>query len=142
MEKLLLLIDSKKKLNQPKSFVHFFCELIFAKYEFSPYLACIYFRECLLKENFACFNFAKSTKLREICENTYTRKLVRLRQIKIGDCILSCLLCILSVWFFILHLQFILSDISRIQNFNFHFCKTEIFQKRHVFVIFTRTVNY
>ena len=134
MKKLLLLIDSKKKLNQPKSFVHFFCELIFAKYEFSPYLACIYFRECLLKENFACFNFAKSTKLREICENTYTRKLLRLRQIKIGDCILSCLLCILRVWFFILHLQFILSDISRIQNFNFGFCKTERFFRNGMYL--------
>ena len=127
MKKLLLLIDSKKKLNQPKSFVHFFYELIFAKYEFSPYLACIYFRECLLKENFACFNFAKSTKLREICENTYTRKLLRLRQIKIGDCILSCLLSILSVWFFILHFQFILLDISRIQKFNFCFVRQRDF---------------
>ena len=68
-----------KKPELAKKFCAFFCELIFAKYEFSPCLACIYFRDCLLKENFACFNFAKSTKLPEIYENTYTRKLVRLR---------------------------------------------------------------
>ena len=54
MEKLLLLIDSKKKLNQPKKICAFFCELIFTKYEFSPYLAGIYFGECFLKESFAC----------------------------------------------------------------------------------------
>ena len=57
MEKLLLLFDSKKA--QPISFVHifflfFFRVLIFAKYESFAYLACIYFRECRLKENFAC----------------------------------------------------------------------------------------
>ena len=54
--KLLLLIDSKKSwINQKILCIFFyFCEFIFAKYEFSAYLECIYFRECLLKESFAC----------------------------------------------------------------------------------------
>ena len=34
--------------------IFFFRVIIFAKYEFCAYLACIYFRECHLKENFAC----------------------------------------------------------------------------------------
>ena len=34
-------------------FVHF------VKYEFCVYLACIYFRECRLKDNFACIQFCE-----------------------------------------------------------------------------------
>ena len=51
MEKLLLLIDSKKKAELTNIFcAHIsFC----AKYEFCAYLPCIYFRKCRLKENFA-----------------------------------------------------------------------------------------
>ena len=59
MEKLLLLIDSKKSWIDQKCLYICFCEFIFAKYEFSAYLACIYFRECLLKENFACIWFCE-----------------------------------------------------------------------------------
>ena len=55
-----------------------FFRVIFAKYEFCAYLACIYFRECRLKKISLVFNFMKSTKVREIRENMYTRKFVRL----------------------------------------------------------------
>ena len=53
MEKVLLLIDSKKA-ELTNIFVHkFFHVFIFTKYEFCAYLACIYFSECRLKENLA-----------------------------------------------------------------------------------------
>ena len=38
---------------------YFFRVYISAKYEFFAYLACIYFRKCRLKENFACVLFCK-----------------------------------------------------------------------------------
>ena len=47
----LLLIDSKH-LAELILCVFFF--VYFVKYEFCASLACIYFRECRLKENFAC----------------------------------------------------------------------------------------
>ena len=61
MEKLLLLIDSKNKAELTENFcAHFFFRvLILAKYEFCAYLACIYFRERRLKENFACIWFCE-----------------------------------------------------------------------------------
>ena len=43
MEKLLLFIDSKKRIFR-----------IWKKFDFFGYLACIYFRKCCLKENFVC----------------------------------------------------------------------------------------
>ena len=42
-----------KKLILPAFFVHFFF-VYFAKYGLCAYLACINFRECCLRENFAC----------------------------------------------------------------------------------------
>ena len=47
----LLLIDSK---NLAELILCIFFFVYFVKYEFCAYLACIYFRECRLKENFAC----------------------------------------------------------------------------------------
>ena len=47
MEKLLLLIDSKKKAELTHIFcAYFFCIFIFAKYDFGVCLAFIHFREC------------------------------------------------------------------------------------------------
>ena len=37
----------------------FFCLYVFARYGFCEYLACIYFHECRLKENFMCVHFCK-----------------------------------------------------------------------------------
>ena len=54
MEKLLLLIDSKKKLNKSTFFVHIFLVHLFLGNMSYAYLAYIYFHECRLKENFAC----------------------------------------------------------------------------------------
>ena len=49
----LLLTDSKTSWI---IFMHIFF-VHFVKYEFCAYLACIYFCECRLKENFACISF-------------------------------------------------------------------------------------
>ena len=54
MEKLLLLIESKKAELINICCAYFFRVFIFAKYEFCAYMTCIYFRECRLKENFPC----------------------------------------------------------------------------------------
>ena len=55
MEKLLVLTDSKKKAELTNIFLSiFFRVFIFGKYECYAYLARISFRECRLKENFAC----------------------------------------------------------------------------------------
>ena len=61
IEKLLLLIDANKKLNQPTSFLDIvFHIFIFTKYEFCTNLACIYFRKRHLKKALRVFNFANS----------------------------------------------------------------------------------
>ena len=54
MEKLLLSIDSKKSWINQHSYAHFFRVIIFAKYEFCAYLACIHFHKSCLKEILAC----------------------------------------------------------------------------------------
>ena len=59
MEKLLLLFDSKKAQPISLHIFFFFRVLIFAKYESFAYLTRIYFRECRLKENFACNLFCE-----------------------------------------------------------------------------------
>ena len=40
-------------------FVHFFSLYILGRCEFCEYLACTYFHECRLKENFTCIHFFK-----------------------------------------------------------------------------------
>ena len=79
MEKLMLLTDSKKMLNQPTFFVHiFFRVFIIAKFEFCAYLAYL-FSQMKFTRKFRVFNFAKSTNIYEIPENMYKQKLVSLR---------------------------------------------------------------
>ena len=54
MEKLVLLIDSKKKAELTNIFCAYFFIFYVMKYEFCGYLACIYFCESCLKKKFAC----------------------------------------------------------------------------------------
>ena len=60
-----------KKAELTNIFLLFFFYFIFRKFEFFAYVACIYFCECYLKENFGGFNFAKSTKIHEIHKKKY-----------------------------------------------------------------------
>ena len=57
------------------NFMHIF--LCIVKYEFCASLACIYLRECRLKENSACIKFCKIGQNSQ--KNIYTEKLVYLR---------------------------------------------------------------
>ena len=60
MEKLLFWLIFKKSWINKDLFEDInFRVFIFAKYEFCTYFACIYLRECRLKENFACIKFCE-----------------------------------------------------------------------------------
>ena len=61
MEKLLLLILKKAELTKLFCAYFFSCKYYFREYEFCAYLACIYFRKCRLKENFAHLILQNST---------------------------------------------------------------------------------
>ena len=70
MEKLLLLILKKAELTKLFCAYFFSCKYYFREYEFCVYLACIYFRKCRLKENFAYLilqNRPKFAKFAKIC---------------------------------------------------------------------------
>ena len=56
----------------------FFTYIYFA-HGFNAYFACIFFLQMTLKKILRVFNFAKSTEIRQIRENMYMRKVVRLR---------------------------------------------------------------
>ena len=70
----LFLIGSKN-LTELVLCIFFFVYLFSRNMSFFAYLACIYFRECRLKENFACISFSEiDQNSRKNCthENKYT----------------------------------------------------------------------
>ena len=73
------LILKKVELTNIFLLFFFFFYFILRKFEFFAYVACTYFCECYLKENFGGFNFAKSTQIHEIHEKIYTWRLAGLR---------------------------------------------------------------
>ena len=81
MEKLVIDWIILKKAEWTNIFCAYFSScmiLAFAKYKFCAYLECIYFRECRLKENFACIWFCKIVQnSRNVHAKIGTLKLIR-----------------------------------------------------------------